>query len=178
MLPLSQKRSSQCKEKTDPPLTPWKQEISFPCEKYKEDTFIRRDREFRRQGIQETCTNQPCYFLNLLPKPKFCLDLSLTKHLKLSFLVLLFLRDLLFLNWKITEAACFGHFLGCIFLRTQCAWINVYFSSPVNLSVDFIMIHLWELKRRFPPLWQLVSQPGDWPDCHPKTATAEKPWDT
>ena len=62
-------------------------------------------------------------------------------------------------------------------MRTLCAWIYVCFSSPVNLSVSIsLVIHLRELKRRmFPPPWQLVSQPGDWPDCHPKTATAENP---
>ena len=55
--------------------------------------------------------------------------------------------------------------------------MNLCFSSPVNLSVSIsLVIHLQELKRRmFPPPWQLVSQPGDWPDCHPKTATAENP---
>lgn len=47
---------------------------------------------------REAYTNQPCYFLNLLPqKPKLCLDSSPIKHPKPVSLSCQFLPNVLFL---------------------------------------------------------------------------------
>lgn len=95
----------------------------------------------QRWGIQgwEAYRNKLCYFFtNLPPKPKLLSSL-LIKHSNLSFFVLsLPLKFILCLKYM--KAACFGHFLCPIHMRSLCAGIKLF--SPVNLFCNNFIISL------------------------------------
>ena len=63
---------------------------------------------------------QTCDFFHGL-KPKLCSDSLRNEHQNLSFSVLSFLINLLFLCLKSTKAICFGHFLDPISMGPPCA---------------------------------------------------------
>ena len=129
--------------RTDPPFSPWMQEINLPCDRCPPSSREVRETplssELRNSG-PESCINKTCYFFtNLLAKSKLCLDFPLMSTQTEVSLSCQFFTNIPFLCLEGVKSWLGHHFSDCHFWSPVVKSIKLLFLLLIRSQFNFII---------------------------------------